>query len=156
MQKVEGSSPFSRSLRRPAFAGLLCFWGRPRGKLGVWRSALGPPLLYRCDLASGPAVSPRDRDGGSRAATALRFGNGLLARDDTYKEWVYTAMTRATSANRLYFIAERDRGRDEFALAEPVRDGRMLLAAALMRSREDQLAIQHRIASGQSDRGIER
>ena len=80
----------------------------------------------------------------------------VLARDDTYKEWVYTAMTRATGANRLYVIAERNRGRDEFAPAEPARDGRMLLAAALMRSREDQLAIQHRIASRQSDRGIER
>jgi ATP-dependent exoDNAse (exonuclease V) alpha subunit len=80
----------------------------------------------------------------------------VLARDDTYKEWVYTAMTRATSANRLYVIAERNRGRDEFAPAEPAPDGRMLLAAALMRSREDQLAIQHRIASRQSDRGIER
>ena len=80
----------------------------------------------------------------------------VLARDDTYKEWVYTAMTRATTANRLYVIAERNRGRDEFAPAEPARDGRMLLAAALMRSRADQLAIQHRIASRQTDRGIER
>jgi hypothetical protein len=80
----------------------------------------------------------------------------ILSRDDSYKEWVYTAMTRATSANRLYVIAERNRGRDEFAPAEPARDGRMLLAAAPMRSREDQLAIQHRIASRQSDRGIER
>ena len=80
----------------------------------------------------------------------------VLARDDTYKEWVYTTMTRATNANRLYVIAERNRGRDEFAPAEPTRDGRMLLAAALMRSREDQLAIQHRIASRQLDRGIER
>jgi ATP-dependent exoDNAse (exonuclease V) alpha subunit len=80
----------------------------------------------------------------------------VLARDDTYKEWVYTAMTRATTANRLYVIAERNRARDEFAPAEPTRDGRMLLASALMRSREDQLAIQHRIASRQTDRGIER
>ena len=31
----------------------------------------------------------------------------VLARDDTYKEWVYTAMTRTTTANRLYVIAER-------------------------------------------------
>jgi ATP-dependent exoDNAse (exonuclease V) alpha subunit len=80
----------------------------------------------------------------------------VLARDDTYKEWVYTAMTRATAANRLYVIAERNHARDEFAPAEPARDGRMLIAAALMRSREDQLAIQHRIASRQLDRGIER
>jgi hypothetical protein len=28
MQKVEGSSPFSRFDKRPAFAGLLCLWGR--------------------------------------------------------------------------------------------------------------------------------
>jgi hypothetical protein len=32
----------------------------------------------------------------------------------------------------------------------------MLLAAALMRSRADELAIQQRIATRQSDRGIER
>ena len=57
----------------------------------------------------------------------------VLARDNTYKEWVYTAMTRATAANRLYVIAERNRGRDEFAPAEAPRDGRMLLAAALTR-----------------------
>ena len=80
----------------------------------------------------------------------------VLACDDTYNEWVYTAMTRATTANRLYVIAERNHGRDEFAPSEPARDGRTLLAAALMRSRADQLAIQHRIASRQSDRGIER
>jgi len=42
-------------------------------------------------------------------------------------------MTRATSANRLYVIAERRRGRDEFAPAEPSPDGRALLAAALTR-----------------------
>jgi hypothetical protein len=33
MQKVEGSSPFSRFLKRPAFAGLLCFWGRCEDEL---------------------------------------------------------------------------------------------------------------------------
>jgi len=65
-------------------------------------------------------------------------------------------MTRATTANRLYVIAERNPGRYEFAPAEPPRDGRMLLAAALTRSRADTLAIQQRIASRQSDRGIER
>jgi hypothetical protein len=80
----------------------------------------------------------------------------VLAREDTSKEWVYTAMTRATTANRLYVIAEQDRAGDEFAPAEPPRDGRMLLAAARMQSCADQLAIQHRIASRQSDRGIER
>ena len=41
MQKVEGSSPFSRSLKRPAFAGLLCL----RETLGTSRKScerLGP------------------------------------------------------------------------------------------------------------------
>ena len=42
MQKVEGSSPFSRSLRRPAFAGLLCFWGRRGGDPRRRSSPLGP------------------------------------------------------------------------------------------------------------------
>ena len=32
MQKVVGSSPISRSLKRPAFAGLLCFWKREEGE----------------------------------------------------------------------------------------------------------------------------
>ena len=91
------------------------------------------------------------------AAQGLTCRHALvLARDDAYSEWVYTAMTRATDANRLYVIAERSRDRDEFAPAEPARDGRVLLAAALIRSRADELAIQHRIASRQSDRGIER
>ena len=34
MQKVEGSSPFSRSLERPAFAGLLCFWAATPSRAG--------------------------------------------------------------------------------------------------------------------------
>ena len=64
-------------------------------------------------------------------------------------------MTPAPTPN-VYVIAEHNRGRGELAPAEPARDGRMLLATALMRSRADQLAIQHRMAGRESDRGIER
>jgi ATP-dependent exoDNAse (exonuclease V) alpha subunit len=80
----------------------------------------------------------------------------VLARDDAYREWVYTAMTRATNANRLYVIAERRSGRDEFAPAEPARDGRALLAAALTRRRLEELALDQLRPHRQTDRGIER
>jgi conjugative relaxase-like TrwC/TraI family protein len=65
----------------------------------------------------------------------------VLARDDAYREWAYTTMTRATDANRLYVIAERIDDRDEFAPAEPPRDQRAALIAALSRSQEQRLAI---------------
>jgi conjugative relaxase-like TrwC/TraI family protein len=67
----------------------------------------------------------------------------VLARDDAYREWIYTTMTRASEANRLYVVGERQRGRDreEFAQAEPTSDGRVLLAAALTRSNADELAL---------------
>jgi hypothetical protein len=42
MQKVEGSSPFSRSLERPAFAGRFCFWDRAHGEPKSDASPLGP------------------------------------------------------------------------------------------------------------------
>ena len=64
-------------------------------------------------------------------------------------------MTRATQTNRLYVIAERDRARDEFAPAEPVRNGRALLAAALTRRRAEELALDLHL-SRDRDRGIER
>ena len=52
-------------------------------------------------------------------------------------------MTRASEANRLYVVGERQRGRDrqEFAPDEPASDGRELLAAALTRSNADELAL---------------
>jgi ATP-dependent exoDNAse (exonuclease V) alpha subunit len=81
----------------------------------------------------------------------------VLARDDTCREWVYTARTRATDANRLYVIAEPNRGRDEFARAELQRDGRALLVAALTRRRVEELALDQQLRlSRQADRGIER
>jgi hypothetical protein len=69
----------------------------------------------------------------------------------------YTTMTRATEANRLYVIAERERDRDRagFAPAEPVRNGRALLAAALTRSRAEELALDQLHARRERDRGIE-
>ena len=68
----------------------------------------------------------------------------VLARDDAYREWIYTTMTRASEANRLYVVGERQRGRDrqEFAPDEPATDGRVLLAAALQQTRADELAIE--------------
>ncbi len=66
----------------------------------------------------------------------------VLARDEAYGEWIYTTMTRASDANRLYVVADRSRGRDEFAPGEPGRDGRVLLASAITKSRGDELAIE--------------
>jgi hypothetical protein len=43
----------------------------------------------------------------------------VLARDDTYREWAITTMSRATHANRLCAIAGHGHGRDEFAPVEP-------------------------------------
>ena len=80
----------------------------------------------------------------------------VLARDDTYREWTYTTMTRATQANRLYVIAERNRGRDEFAPAEPARDARALLAAALTRRRAEELALDQLHPRRERDHGLDR
>ena len=80
----------------------------------------------------------------------------VLARDDTYREWTYTTMTRATQANRLYVIAERNRGRDGFAPAEPVRNGRALLAAALTRRRAQEFAVDQLHPRRERDHGLER
>jgi conjugative relaxase-like TrwC/TraI family protein len=78
----------------------------------------------------------------------------VLARDDTYREWAYTTMSRATVANRLYVIADRNRGRDEFAPAEPTRDGRALLAAALTRTRAEELALDQLRPDRELGRGL--
>jgi conjugative relaxase-like TrwC/TraI family protein len=78
----------------------------------------------------------------------------VLARDDAYREWIYTTMTRASEANRLYVVGERQRGRDreEFAPAEPASDGRVLLAAALTRSNADELALERLLPPRELDR----
>ena len=64
-------------------------------------------------------------------------------------------MSRATIDNRLYVIAERNHGRDEFAPAEPARDGRALLAAALTHRRAEELALDQLLRDGPRT-GIER
>lgn len=82
----------------------------------------------------------------------------VLARDDAYREWIYTTMTRASEANRLYVVGERQRGRDreEFAPAEPASDGRVLLAAALTRSNADELALERLLPPREIERSAER
>jgi ATP-dependent exoDNAse (exonuclease V) alpha subunit len=80
----------------------------------------------------------------------------VLARDDSYREWIYTTMTRASQANSVYVIGERHSGRDEFAPEEPTRNGRVLLAAALTRSNADELAIERLLPQRETDRSIGR
>jgi ATP-dependent exoDNAse (exonuclease V) alpha subunit len=67
----------------------------------------------------------------------------VFARDDAYREWAYTTMTRARSASRLYVVAERATERDEFAPTEPARDARAAVAAARSRSDERRFASEH-------------
>jgi ATP-dependent exoDNAse (exonuclease V) alpha subunit len=64
----------------------------------------------------------------------------VLARDDLYREWAYTAMSRGRDSNRLYVIAQTTRSRDEIAPAEPIRDARDALIAALGRSQHETMA----------------
>jgi hypothetical protein len=82
----------------------------------------------------------------------------VLVRDDAYREWIYTTMTRASEANRLYVVGERQRGRDrqEFAPDEPPENGRVLLAAALQQTHADDLAIERLIPERNHDRSIGR
>jgi ATP-dependent exoDNAse (exonuclease V) alpha subunit len=82
----------------------------------------------------------------------------VLVRDDAYREWIYTTMTRASEANRLYVVGERQRGgdRQEFAPAEPAENGRVLLAAALQQTRADDLAIERLLPERNRDRSIGR
>jgi conjugative relaxase-like TrwC/TraI family protein len=76
----------------------------------------------------------------------------VLARDDAYREWAYTTMSRARGGSRLYVVAERTNLRDEFAPAEPQRDQRAALAAALSRSEHRGMA--HDVLD--RSRGLER
>jgi len=82
----------------------------------------------------------------------------VLARDDAYREWIYTTMTRASEANRLYVVGERQQGRDrqEYAPVEPSKHGRVLLAAALQQTRADDMAIERLLPERNRDRSIGR
>jgi ATP-dependent exoDNAse (exonuclease V) alpha subunit len=79
-----------------------------------------------------------------------------FARDDAYREWAYTTMTRARSASRLYVVAERTAHRDEFAPTEPAGNARAALAAALSRSDERRFASEHIERGSDQARGIDR
>jgi len=76
----------------------------------------------------------------------------------TYREWIYTTMTRASEANGLYVVGERQRGRgrEEFAPAEPASDGRVLRAAALTRSNADELALERLLPPREVERSADR
>jgi hypothetical protein len=54
-------------------------------------------------------------------------------------------MTRARAGSHLYVVAERSTARDEFAPAEPERHPRALLVAALSRSEDRGLAVEHEL-----------
>ena len=79
----------------------------------------------------------------------------VLARDDSYREWIYTTMTRARESNRLYVIADRARERIEFAPSETAPSGRVLLATALTRTGADELALEQVRDSERSRSGIQ-
>jgi conjugative relaxase-like TrwC/TraI family protein len=66
----------------------------------------------------------------------------VLARDDTYREWAYSALTRATEGSHLFVVATPNRDRDEIAPPEAAADARVALAAALTRERAEELAIE--------------
>jgi ATP-dependent exoDNAse (exonuclease V) alpha subunit len=80
----------------------------------------------------------------------------VFARDDAYREWAYTTMTRARSVSRLYVVADRASERDEFAPIEPAREARAALAAALSRRDERRFASEHIERRSERPRGIDR
>ena len=88
------------------------------------------------------------------AAQGLTCRHALvLARDEAYREWIYTTMTRASDANRLYVVGERRPRPRRVRPRRAGRDGRVLLAAALTRSRADELAIE-RLLPANAERGV--
>ena len=64
----------------------------------------------------------------------------VFARDDLYREWAYTAMSRGRASNRLYLIDSDDPARHEIAPAEPDRHPRRALVAGLTRSQRESMA----------------
>ena len=88
----------------------------------------------RAALEHGYAITAHAAQGSTCRHTLV------LARDDTYREWAYSALTRATEGSHLFVVASPDRDRDEIAPAEPTADARVVLAAALTRERAEELA----------------
>ena len=86
------------------------------------------------------------------AAQGLTCRHALvLARDEAYSEWIYTTMTRAQRREPPLRRRRTATTETSSAPAEPARDGRVLLAAALTRSRADELAIE-RLLPGRAAR----
>ena len=64
----------------------------------------------------------------------------VLATDELYREWAYTALSRGTHANRLYVVGAEPRIRDEIApSARETLDAGLL--SALRRSRRQSMAL---------------
>jgi ATP-dependent exoDNAse (exonuclease V) alpha subunit len=81
----------------------------------------------------------------------------VFARDDLYREWAHTALSRGREENRLYVIAESASLRAEIAPSEPTRDTRRALIDALGRSRPETMASELAQSQRQdSDRDIAR
>jgi hypothetical protein len=64
-------------------------------------------------------------------------------------------MTRATEGSHLFVVSDQGRERDDFAPRAPRRNEREQLAAALIRQRADELAIE-RLTSHSSRHGLSR
>src|SRR5215218_9037800 len=89
MQKVQGSSPFSRSLRGPAYEGLLSLYGRPvlrRSPMGCSSPRLA--TTTRCNTSvtlpshADEAPSPRHHGDTSRPSRARRASRRDGRRED--------------------------------------------------------------------------
>jgi conjugative relaxase-like TrwC/TraI family protein len=63
----------------------------------------------------------------------------VLATDEMYREWAYTALSRGTDANRLYLVDGEPSIRDEIA-PQARRDADEELVASLRRSRRQSMA----------------
>jgi hypothetical protein len=63
----------------------------------------------------------------------------VLARDDVYRQWAYTALSRGTDRNQLYVVAEAHDDRAEYAPTRP-RDVGERVQTNLGRSRAQALA----------------
>jgi ATP-dependent exoDNAse (exonuclease V) alpha subunit len=78
----------------------------------------------------------------------------VLARDDVYREWAYTAMSRGRESNRLYVVTDGGSSRDEFAPPEPRREARSRLVASLGQSRPESMASDLRPPPHDRGRGL--
>ena len=75
-------------------------------------------------------------------AQGLTTGRAFVLADaGASREWLYVALSRGREGNRLY-VADDERGREEFAPVDPHRPGaHRRLAAALARREGQRMAI---------------